>query len=377
MKIGVLTGIFHPELGGFSTYLQELLPYLQAHGHQVRVLTYGESTQNDYGYPVKRISRKAGRVRRFMTLTREAVMLARESDVLFVVGYALPLPMLRPFARRIVLRVVADASWERADRSGQTTLTVEAYQNARLPLKLAARRTYYRYAVRHADSIVMPSQHVARLVRGWGVPQHKLNVIYNSVADPNLHDENPRALRQALGLPQDMPLLVSIARLTPVKGVDVALAALPYIGHDAKLVIVGDGPQQAALESFAPRDRVIFVGHQEHAAAMRYLRAADVFVLSSRTEGLSHVLLEAQIVGIPCVATIVGGNPEIVTDGENGLLVPSESPQALAESVNRLLAHPEWASQLAQEGRRRSSAFSITRMLSETLAVIEGNRPIP
>jgi glycosyltransferase involved in cell wall biosynthesis len=370
MKIGVLSGIFHPELGGFSTYLQEVLPYLQAHGHHVRVLTYGESTQNDYGYPVTRISRKGGRVQRFATLTREAVTLARESDVLFVIGYALPLPVLRPFARRIVLRVVADASWEQADRTGQTPLSVEAYQTARLPLKLATLRSYYRYAVRHADTIVMPSQHVARLVQGWGVPPHKLNVIYNSVADPNLHEHDPRALRQELGLPLDVPLLVSIARLTPVKGVDVALAALPNIGHDAKLVIVGDGPQQAELEALAPRDRVLFVGHQEHDDAMRYLRAADVFVLSSRTEGLSHVLLEAQIVGTPCVATSVGGNPEIVTDGENGLLVPSDSPQALADAVNRLLANPAQAAQMSAEGRKRSESFSVARMLSETLALL-------
>ncbi len=370
MKIGVLSGIFHPELGGFSTYLQEVLPYLQAHGHHVRVLTYGESTQNNYGYPVRRISRKGGRMRRFAALTREAVTLARESDVLFVVGYALPLPLLRPFARRIVLRVVADASWEQADRTGQTTLTVEAYQTARLPLKLAMLRSYYRYAVHHADAIVTPSQHVARLVRGWGVPQHKLHVIYNSVADPNLYDADPRALRQELGLPLDVPLLVSIARLTPVKGVDVALAALPHIDHDAKLVIVGDGPQQAELEALAPRDRVLFVGHQEHDDAMRYLRAADVFVLSSRTEGLSHVLLEAQIVGTPAVATRVGGNPEIIIDGENGLLVPSESPQALADAVNRLLDHPALAAQMAAAGRKRSESFSVARMLSETLALL-------
>lgn len=371
MKIGVVSGIFHPEPGGVATYLHHLLPHFVAVGHEVRLLTYGESTQDDYGYTVRRISRRGGRLRRFAHFTRESLALAQWADVLYVVGYALPLPLMRLFTRRIVLRVVADAAWEYADRNKHTTLDVQQYQSAKLPPLLEAYRRYYHFAVRRADAIIMPSEHVARLVRGWGVPPHKLHVIYNAVPDPGLSDTPRESLRRELGLPLDVPLLVSIARLTPVKGVDVALTALPMIGHDAKLIIVGDGPQQAALEAMAPAGRALFVGHQDHDQALRYLRAADVFVLSSRTEGLSHVLLEALAVRTPAVATRVGGNPEVLIHDQDGLLVPPEDPRALADAINRLLDHPDEAARLSRAGAYRSIDFSWPRTVAGTLAVLE------
>nr|MCU0475386.1 glycosyltransferase [Anaerolineae bacterium] len=123
-----------------------------------------------------------------------------------------------------------------------------------------------------------------------------------------------RALRAQLGLPTEGRLIVSVARLTPVKGVHVLMKALPAV-PDVHAVIVGDGPQRAELEALAPAGQVTFAGQQPHERVLMYLRAADAYVLSSYTEGLSHTLLEAVAVGTPCVATTVGGNPEVITDG--------------------------------------------------------------
>lgn len=378
MNIGVITGTFHPESGGPPTYLYYLLPRLGAEGHTIRLLTFGEPTPDDhgYGYPVTRISRRLSRPARQWAYYRALLKLARQSDVLFVMGYVMPLSLLRLFTRkRITAKIVSDWSWEFADRNKHVTLDVSAYQTARLPRKLALLRAYYRYAVRQTDAIIAPSSHVAALVRGWGVPSEKIHVIYNAIPDNGLREVSRSDLRETLGLPAERPVLVSVARLTPVKGVDVMINALPHIPN-AVFVVVGDGPSQPDLEAQAASsgvaDRVRFVGRQEHEAVMQYIRAADAFVLSSRTEGLSHVLLETLSVGTPAVATRVGGNPEVLTDEVNGLLIPPEDPAALAAAVQRLIDDPALASRLTEAGLTRSADFSWETTVQQTLAIITG-----
>lgn len=378
-RIGVVSGVFHPESGGFSTNLYHLLPALKAQGHAVRLLTYGEPYDHDYGYPVIRISRRGGRLARTWAFLRALWALARWADRLFVMGYVLPLPLLRPFTRKpIITKIVADYSWEYADRNGLTTLDVVAWQTARLPLRLDLMRRYYRLAVRCSSLIYTPSEHVARLVRGWGVPADRVQVIYNAIPDSGLYGVDRAVLRAELRLPHGVPVLVSIARLTPVKGVDVALDALPHLPPDCHFVVVGDGPQEAELRAQAAAlgvaDRVHFVGRQLHDDALRYLRAGDVFVLSSRTEGLSHVLLEAINTGTPAVASRVGGNPEIITDGVDGLLVPPDDPPALASAIRRLLDDPAFAERIAQAGYARSAAFSWQTTQCQSVALIGGGQ---
>lgn len=378
-RVAVLTGTFHPEVGGPPTYLYYLLPGLRDAGHTVRLVTFGEPSASDdqYGYAVQRISRSGGLLARQARLLRALWGLTRGADVLFIMGYVLPLPLLRLFFRgRVVAKIVSDFTWEYADRTGRTTLDVNAFQTARLPVPLRLLRAYYRWCVRLADAVIVPSGHVARLVIGWGVPADRVQVIHNALPPISLH-ETPRAdLRAALGLPLSTPLLVSVARLTPVKGVDVALHALTCLPN-AHFVVVGDGPQQVELAALAQAlgiaARVTFTGRQPHDTVQRYLRAADVFVLSSRTEGLSHVLLEALACATPAVATAVGGNPEILTDGVNGLLVPSEDAEALAAAVRRVLADSALAQQLAAAGYARSRDFSWDATLKRTLAVLTGD----
>lgn len=371
MRIGVISGIFHPEPGGPPTYLYYLLPELQAAGHEVRVVAFGEDNSFNYGYPVVKISRRESR--RLWQFMKQGFALLRWSETLFVMGYVLPLLIFRPFYRgHIVAKVVSDFSWEYADRNGLTSLDVNAYQSARLPLKLSLVRAVYRQAVRQADEIIVPSEHVARLVRGWGISPERVHIIYNAIPDTDLATHSRQSLRRELGLPLDAYLLVSVARLTPVKGVDVAIQAMAQL-PSCQFIIVGDGPQRQELEQMAndcAPGRVRFVGQQPHDMTLKYIRAADVFVLSSRTEGLSHVLLEALSVDTPVVATRVGGNPEILTDGLNGLLVPSESPSELAVAVERLRTDAAFTARLVDEGRKRSADFSWSNTVNRTTAIL-------
>lgn len=381
MKIRVLSGVFHPESGGFSTYLYHLLPLLVEQGHDVALLTFGEPQPYEYGYPVTRISREGTTLfQRVSRMIREAVRFSREADVLLVLGYVQPLPLIR-LARllarnqkpRIVLKIVGDYVWEYSYRNGLTRLDVVDFQKARLPLHWEIINRLYHFAVRQADEVFVPSEHLARLVRGWGMPPQNVHVIYNGIPDPKLYEVERAALRRELGLPVDAPLLVTISRLAPVKRIDVALEAMRLLPDDVHFAIVGEGNDRDSLEAMAESimpGRAHFVGRQEHNMTLKYLRAADLFVLSSATEGLAHVLLEALIVGTPSVATAVGGNPEVVLDGENGRLVPTENPQALADAIRDLLGQPDLRQRYAEAGYAQHEMFLWDHTVQQTIDLL-------
>jgi glycosyltransferase involved in cell wall biosynthesis len=374
MKIAVLTGTFHPEPGGPPTYLYHMLPALQAQGHDIRVLTYGETHAEQYPYPVQRVSRRAAVPIRLGRYTGAALRLARWADVLYVQGYSIPLLLIRPFfGGRVVTKVVSDFSWEYARRHQLTDLDVVSFQTAHHPVKLRLLRGLYHHATRLADAIIVPSDHVARLVAGWGVSPARINVVFNAIPDSGLQHTDRQTLRRELGLPLDRRLLVSVGRLTPVKGVDVAIRAMQHL-PDCDFVIVGEGEQRAELETLAEpyAEHIHFVGRKPHETVLRYIRAADVFVLSSYTEGLSHVLLEALSVGTPAVATAVGGNTEVLTDGLNGLLVPPGEPEALTEAIRQVIEHEDQAEKLIQEGFRRSADFSWQNTVIRTEQILCG-----
>ncbi len=378
MRLLVISGTFHPEPGGPPTYLYHLLPELAARGHAVRVLTYGEAdAPDDYPYPVQRISRRRSIPARLLAFSRAVWQQARWAEVFFVQAYGLPaLPAQLGYRRPAVVKVVSDPAWEFSRRHGwiAPSVSVEAFQSMPLPWRVRLVRRQQQIILRLAHSLIVPSRHVARLAQGWGIPPEKVEVIANAVP-PEPADLPPtrEAARAALGLPQDRPLLLSVGRLTAVKGFDVAIRALPHV-PGAALVIAGEGEDAAKLRALAQEsavsERVIFLGRREHRDVLTAMRACDVFVLSSHTEGLSHVLLEALGAGRPAVATAVGGNPEVVTDGVDGLLVPPGDPQALAGAVRRVLTEPGLAERLGAAARARSADFSWEALVSRTEALL-------
>jgi glycosyltransferase involved in cell wall biosynthesis len=165
--------------------------------------------------------------------------------------------------------------------------------------------------------------------------------------------------------------------LVPHKCVDGIIAALGRM-EDATLVIVGDGPHRQPLQALVQRlaltDRVFLVGRLSQEKVWGLLaRYADVLVLNSIYEGLPHILLEAATFGVPVVATAVGGTPEIVQDGETGLLIPPHSPGDLLAALQYLQADPDLRHRLATGARRSMVRFSFERMVEETERVLAGN----
>jgi len=215
------------------------------------------------------------------------------------------------------------------------------------------------------------SQACARVLRGLGVSGRRIRVVYNGIPAARVAPaQDPAALRAGLGIPAGVPVLGTVAGDKPVKGVDVllaAFAALPPEFADSHLVCVGCRPArwEAEAAGLGLAGRTHFTGRVENVAD--HLAALDLFVLPSRSESLPNTLMEAACLGLPAVASNVGGVPELIRG--NGLLVPPQDPAALAAALARLLADPAERNRLAAASRALAPEFSMTRKVDQMEAI--------
>ena len=265
---------------------------------------------------------------------------------------------------------------------------------ARVPLRLASKRSLtgddpqagraWRHIARQVDTVIVNADalRVEGEQRGmrcrWVLLQNGVDTEHFRLPPA---DANARA---ALGLDPRRPVVGTIGRLEDRKGHDQLLGAAAAMlaganGRRPQLVIVGDGPLRESLagqaRTLGVADSVRFEGTV--ADVRPVLAAMDVFVLPSRAEGMSNALMEAMAAARPVVATAVGGNTEVVTDGETGLLVPAADPEAIARAVDGLLRDPSRASELGAAARRfvtrhfgaRARVAELERLYEERLAL--------
>jgi L-malate glycosyltransferase len=243
----------------------------------------------------------------------------------------------------------------------------------------AARRRVHRLACRLAHCVLVNAEAVREQWIAAGFRPSKMEVIRNGISLAHFTPGPRSAVRQALGLPADAPLITVVSRLNPLKGVEFFLEAAAAIAArrpEVRFLVVGDSepsPSQtayrASLEDLAIRNglagRVIFTGFRSDVPQL--LAASTVSVLPSLSEGLSNVLLESMAAGLPVVATRVGGTAEAVAQGVTGLLVDAGDPAALARSVDLFLENPELARRCGEAGRARvREYFSDARMVRDT-----------
>ena len=188
--------------------------------------------------------------------------------------------------------------------------------------------------------------------------------------------EAPR-VRQELGVSANTPVVGAVARLVPVKGLRHLIAAMPELlrhSPEAHLVLAGDGESRADLQRLAQdlqvTGRVHFLGFRRDASAIT--GALNVFVLPSLNEGQGRVLVTAMGLGVPVVASGVGGIPEVIQDGRQGLLVPPADPQSLACAIAAILNDRGRAAAMGEAGRQRAEMFSAEVMLERHLRLYRG-----
>lgn len=378
MRLCVVSGTFHPEPGGPPTFLYHLLPALQQRGFKIEVITYGEAdAPTDYPYRVTRISRRQAIPWRVFAMARAILQAGRQANAFFISDYGLPVALANLILHKpSLLKNVGDFAWEFSTRrnwipAGQT---IDEFQTASHSWRVNLLRQVQRWYTQAADTVVAPSQYSASLVLGWGIAANKVCVIYNAL-DPIPDLKSQTSSKDTLALDPSYRYIVTVARLTPWKGIIHLIHALPGVRDsvpNTRLIIVGDGPERAALEREAAPlgEAVVFVGTQSPARVHHYLRAADVFALFSTYEGLPHTVLEAMQVGTPVVVSDAGGNPEVVTPGETGWVVPTGDERALAVALREALQNPVEAKRRAQVAQSQLDRFSWPHLVTEYAAVL-------
>ena len=207
-----------------------------------------------------------------------------------------------------------------------------------------------------------------KMAEGTGFPLRRITTIRNGVNLGRFQPTDPTAARALLGLPGQSRLIGTVGRLVPVKDQATLVDAVAELGRSgvaATLVIAGDGPERAALETRA-RERGVdlrLLGYRPDVDQV--LAALDVFVLSSVSEGLSNTILEAMASGTPVVATRVGGAEEMIEDGVTGVLVPPSDVPAMAGALRRVLSSPDAGAAMGAAARRRVEAeFTLAGMMN-------------
>lgn len=362
MKLLIATPLYPPDSGGPATYSRELEQGLPARGIEVILVKFTDV-------------RRLPKIIRHIVYGVRVYRAARGCDLVYALdamSVGVPARIAAAFARKpFVVKIVGDYAWEQGrQRFGITTTLDEFVEKRGTPFPLSALQSIQTRVAKSARCVIVPSSYLKGIVEAWGLGPEHIEVINNAI-----RSEEPTALVTAIAaLPR--PLVVSVGRLVPWKGfgelVD-ALAILRDRGVHASLAVIGDGPDREWLERHARArlgDGAVCAGALSHRDTFEAIRSADVFVLDSLYEGLSHTLIEALLAGTAIVASDIGGNREVIRHEDNGLLVPPGKTRPLAEALERLLTDPSLRTRLSARARESAEKFSIDRMLAATASAL-------
>ncbi len=368
IKVLLATGLYPPEIGGPATYakmLEEDLP-----DHDIELVTIPFSV-----------------VRQYPKIVRHAVYFwklfqaAKQTDIVYAldpVSVGLPAVLAAKLrGNKFMLRVGGDYAWEQGGVRFGITETLDDYiaGESHRPLPVRVLAAIQSWVARQALVVVAPSNYLKRIVEQWGVNPGSVGVIYSTLF-PLTPNQDKQQTRQSLSL--GSPVLVTAGRLVPWKGIDTVIDVtenLKTIYPDITLVVVGDGPERPVLESQVAKhslqQQVRFMGRQDKVSLANLKQAADVFVLNTAYEGLSHELLEVMDLGVPIVTTSVGGNLELLSNGVDALLVPFDNQYQLEQACLRVLKNPEVADGLVRFAKRRTEDFSQKKAINEIVTLIQ------
>lgn len=360
-RLLVATPLYPPDPGGPATYAQILETMLPEQGTVVEVVKFGN---------VRHLPKLVRHLVYFFNVLRSA----KHADAILAldpVSVGLPSALVaKLLKKRFYVKVVGDYAWEQGRQRFGLTMDLDTFIHARhMPLQVRVLRALQRYVARQATRIIVPSYYLQNIVGSWGIQQDRISVVYNAVT-PAVSSVCPSVLSEVR-----RPLILTIGRLVPWKHIDGIIDALERVGSEGvptTLAIVGTGPLEQSLMQKAAESRtdILFLGQQDRRGTEGALASADILVLNSSYEGLSHVLIEALMQGKAIIATNAGGNPELIEDGVNGILIPVGDTPALASAIMRLSEDSRLRA-LIEEGARASRArFSLPAMITGTITAL-------
>ncbi|MBU6415294.1 glycosyltransferase family 4 protein, partial [Patescibacteria group bacterium] len=380
-RVLIATGIFPPDAGGPATYGKLLLESLPHYDIAPRVVSYGTASAISEAGRVTTVSRALPKGLRHIAYFGKIFFRAPFVDVIFAqdtVSAGLPALCAAKFLqKRFALKITGDYAWEQGMSRFRVSDSIDDFQRNKYSWRVEMLRAAEHFVSRRADVIIVPSEYLKTIVRGWGVAENRISVIYNAVSlpSPETAKLSKKEVREKLGL--SGIILVSIGRLVAWKGFSALIQAMPNLIKefpDMQLLIIGDGPEKERLalqlRDLCMENYVILKGNLPHDEVLLYLRACDAFVLNTAYEGFSHQIIEAMAMGAPVIATDSGGNKEILRDHENALVIERDVAQSIVNAVTEVLRDSMLAQKLALRAEKTVEEFTEDIMIKKLLAVL-------
>jgi len=379
MKITIAAGIFWPDIGGPATYIKNLADELRAQNIAVDIVCRSQVRnfeEDKYlGYEVVRVKNNPIKLISYISYFIKLWKTAKDSEVIYAQGAissGYPAILVNKFLKKkIVVKIVGDYAWETAQNRGETHLSIDEFQKSKKEGKIKKLHDLQTRVCKEANLVIVPSQYLKEMVRGWGVPEENIQVIYNGAKFKSANIDKEEA-RKEIGISGN--LILSIGRLVPWKGFKMLIKIMPEIikrDQFARLVIIGEGPDRKLLEmmikNLGLEKKVYLVGAKSKDELAVYLAAADMFVLNTGYEGFSHQILEAMLAQVPIITTNVGGNKEIMRHGENGLVVEYNDEDSLLSSIKMILERPEAVRKMLHGAKKAATQFNHEKMITETI----------
>lgn len=364
MKILITTGLYPPDVGGPATYVKLLEKELPRKGFSVVV------------YPFSKV-RHYPKLLRHVVYLFGVIQYGKNADMVYAqdpvsVGFSSMLAA-KVLRKPLVLKVVGDYAWEQGvQRFGVKDSLDEFVKNkSSSPIMVRALKAIEYTVAKNAKKIIVPSIYLKNIVKAWGINEHKIRVVYNAFSTPHI-EKTKEELRKSFRL--DGNIVLSAGRLVPWKGFEKLIGAISKISKgdsSVTLLLAGSGPLYQHLQHFiytlGVNDRVKLLGSVSHETLLEYVKAADIFVLNTAYEGLSHQLLEVMALGTPIITTRAGGNTELLKDKESGLLVEYNNQKEIEETIKKLLNDEPVRRKLSENAKEKAGEFTEERLIQETI----------
>lgn len=355
IKLLVATGLYPPDIGGPATYSRMIEEKLPAHNIVVSIVPF-------------RQVRYLPKILRHIAYAWILLKQTKNVDCIYAldpVSVGLPALVVSLITRKpFMVRLGGDYAWEQGQQRFSLKETLDEYTQNRstAPRMVKFLAAVQSFVVQRAWKIIAPSDYLKSIIETWGVDSSRVEVIYSALFPLEIHTVKA-AIRERLLY--SGTVVATVGRLVPWKGFDELIDVIADLRKDIPdimLVIIGGGPMRKQLNKkiidLKLEGRVRMVGKLSKDALGAAIKGADLFVLNTSYEGFSHQLLEVMDLGVPIITTRVGGNPELISDGVSGVLVPVHDTSELSKSIKHLLNNKPLQLRLIQNARVRTKDFN-------------------
>lgn len=406
MNILITTGIFPPDIGGPATQLKHLIKEILSRNpdFKITVLTFGSKKNSKIEteeYKIIKISKNIPRPFRNFFYFTNTLRLGFKSDIiyswdLYAAGFFSFLTKKIFPGKKLIIRFVGDSAWERYFNKFSTPSirdnfqfsipdNIIEFQNKKYGLRIEFKKWLRKKMLASADFVVVPSEFMKEIAIKIGVDNGRIRIINNSVEYlfgtqeiEELKKIDKEVCKKNLGFNENGINLVSVSRLVPWKGQECLIEIMPDLikkYENVFLYLIGDGPEfnklKSKISNLKLENNVFLIGKLSHSEVFKYLKCADMFILNTAYEGMSHTILEAITVGIPVITTNIPSNKEVIEDGINGFLTDYNDKGKIFEAIQKIIENPDLKNKFSTESKKKLECFKFEDLVLKTVKMLK------